>query len=72
MDHLSFATPHAPDNCTYVSYDDEQSIAEKGVYVKAKGLGGVIQWELNEGYLKDATAGQRNPLLKAIHDAFLQ
>jgi len=40
--------------------------------VKAKGLGGVIQWELNEGYLKDAAAGQRNPLLKAIHDAFLQ
>jgi hypothetical protein len=28
--------------------------------------------ELNEGYLKDAGAGQRNPLLKAIHHAFLQ
>jgi chitinase len=70
--YLSFATPHAPDKCTYISYDDEQSIAEKGAYVKAKGLGGVIQWELNEGYLGTAAAGQRNPLLKAIHDSFLQ
>jgi chitinase len=69
--YLSFATAHAPDGCTYISYDDEQSIAEKGAYVKAKGLGGVIQWELNEGYLPSAAAGQRNPLLKAIHDSVL-
>jgi chitinase len=69
--YLSFTSPHAPDGCTYISYDDEQSIAEKGAYVKAKGLGGVIQWELNEGYLASAAAGQRNPLLKAIHDGVL-
>jgi chitinase len=69
--YLSFSTPHAPNGCTYISYDDEQSIAEKGTYVKAKGLGGVIQWELNEGYLSSAAAGQRNPLLKAIHDNVL-
>jgi chitinase len=70
--YLSFSSPHAPDNCTYISYDDEESIAEKAAYVKAKGLGGVIQWELNEGYLSAAAAGQRNPLLEAIHDSFLQ
>jgi chitinase len=64
--YLSFSSPHAPDNCTYISYDDEQSIAEKAAYVKAKGLGGVIEWELNEGYLPGAAAGQRSPLLKAI------
>jgi chitinase len=69
--YLSFASAHAPDGCGYISYDDEQSIAEKGAYVKAKGLGGVIQWELNEGYLSGAAAGQRNPLLKAIHDTVL-
>ena len=69
--YLSFASPHAPDGCTYISYDDEQSIAEKGAYLKAKGLGGVIQWELNEGYLSSAAAGQRNPLLSAIHDSVL-
>ena len=69
--YLSFTSAHAPDGCSYISYDDEQSIAEKGAYVKAKGLGGVIQWELNEGYLAPAAAGQRNPLLKAIHDNVL-
>ena len=69
--YLSFSAPHAPDGCTYISYDDEQSIAEKGTYLKAKGLGGVIEWELNEGYLSSAAAGQRNPLLKAIHDNVL-
>jgi len=69
--YLSFSTPHAPDGCTYISYDDEQSIAEKGAYMKANGLGGVIQWELNEGYLPLAAAGQQNPLLTAIHDNVL-
>ncbi len=69
--YLSFTAAHAPDGCTYISYDDEQSIAEKGAYAKAKGLGGVIQWELNEGYLASAAAGQRNPLLKAIRDSVL-
>jgi chitinase len=69
--YLSFSAAQAPDGCTYISYDDEQSIAEKGAYIKAKGLGGVIQWELNEGYLSAAPAGQRNPLLKAIHDSVL-
>jgi chitinase len=69
--YLSFTAPHAPDGCTYISYDDEESIAEKGAYVKSKGLGGVIQWELNEGYLGSAPAGQRNPLLVAIRDHVL-
>lgn len=70
--YLSFASPQGPNACTYISYDDEQSIAEKGAYVKAKGLGGVIQWELNEGYLGTAAIGQRNPLLTAIRQAFLR
>ncbi len=70
--YLSFATAHAPDGCGYISYDDEQSIAEKAVYIKAQGLGGVIQWELNEGYLSTAAAGQRNPLLAAIRDSVLR
>ncbi len=69
--YLSFTSAHAPDGCTYISYDDEQSIAEKGAYVKAQGLGGVIQWELNEGYLSSAPAGQRNPLLKAVSASVL-
>jgi chitinase len=69
--YLSFDAPQDPDGCTYISYDDEESIAEKGAYVKSKGLGGVIQWELNEGYLGSAPEGERNPLLIAIRDHVL-
>jgi chitinase len=59
--YLSFSSPHAPDGCTYISYDDEQSIAEKGAYLKAKNLGGVIQWELNEAYLASKSLAQGYP-----------
>ncbi len=70
--YLSFASAHAPDGCGYISYDDEQSIGEKASYVKSNGLGGVIQWEINEGFLQNAASGQQNPLLIAIGQQFLQ
>lgn len=70
--YLSFANATGPAGCTYLSYDDEQSIAEKGSYLKSKGLGGVIEWEINEGYLSGAAAGQKNPLLAAIRDQVLR
>ena len=69
--YLSFSTAHAPDGCGYISYDDEQSIAEKGNYIKTKGLGGAIQWEINEGYISGAPSGQRSPLLTAIGNQIL-
>lgn len=69
--YLSFTSAHAPDGCGYISYDDEQSIGEKGSYVKSTGLGGVIQWEINEGYISAAAAGQQNPLLTAIGNQVL-
>jgi chitinase len=64
--YLSFSSAQSPDGCGYISYDDEQSIGEKANFVKANGLGGVIQWELNEGYIVGATPGNQNPLLIAI------
>jgi chitinase len=70
--YLSFTSAHAPDGCGYISYDDEQSIAAKAAYVKSKGLGGVIEWEINEGYLPSAAAGQKNPLLTAIASSLLK
>ena len=69
--YLSFASPQPPEGCTYISYEDEQSIEEKGDYLKSRGLGGVIQWQINEGYLSSEPAGQRSPLLLAIHDHVL-
>jgi chitinase len=35
------------DGSTWWSYDDAQVIAQKTAYVKAKGLGGVMAWELD-------------------------
>lgn len=63
--YLSFDQPTGPQNCTFVSYEDEQSILEKGAFVKEKGLGGVIIWTINQGYLPSAPVGERDPLLAA-------
>jgi chitinase len=70
--YLSFAAPHGAQRCTYVTYEDEQAIAAKGAYAKSKGLGGIIIWTINEGYISSAPAGQRSPLLEAMKTAFLQ
>jgi chitinase len=66
---LSASNPH---DCTYVTYEDEQSIAAKGAWAKSQGLGGVIIWTINEGYLPTAARGAQNPLLDAMHAAFLE
>jgi chitinase len=68
--YLSFSSEKGPAGCRYVSYEDEASIAEKGAYVKSKGLGGTIIWTIGEGHLASAPAGQRDPLLQATHDSF--
>jgi hypothetical protein len=41
--------------------------------VKAQGLGGIIIWQLSEGYVASGTTVQdHNPLLEAMKAAFLQ
>ena len=68
--YLSFASATGPAGCSYISYDDAQSIAAKASYVKASGLGGVIVWEIAEGYLPNAAAGSRDPLMEAMRTNF--
>jgi chitinase len=59
--------------CTYVTYEDPTSIAAKGAWVKAQGLGAVILWEIGEGFVPSAATVQgQNPLLEATRTAFLQ
>lgn len=70
--YLSFTKATGPMGCGYISYDDDRSIGEKGAYLKAQGLGGVIMWQINEGYIPTAPAGQRNPLLTSIGQHVLQ
>jgi chitinase len=70
--YLSFTAPTGPEGCTYVSFENARSVRAKGNYVKARGLGGTIIWNINEGYLPYRTAGQRNPLLAATRQSFLE
>ena len=70
--YLSFSSAHGPEGCTFVSYEDEESILEKGKYVAQKGLGGAIVWTINEGHRSDQPAAQRDPLMKALAQGFLQ
>lgn len=70
--YLASVVPLGAQACTFVSYEDEQSIAEKGAFVRAQGLGGTIIWTISQGHLADRPLGQRDPLLDAIRAAFLQ
>lgn len=70
--YLSFSSPHGPEKCTYVTYEDAQAIAAKGDYVKTKKLGGAIIWTINQGYVASAPSGMQNPLLDAMETAFLK
>jgi len=65
---LSFDRPTGPAGCTFVSYEDEQSITAKAQWVKANGLGGVMLWTINQGYVafKDS-----DPPLEAAGRALL-
>ncbi len=67
--YLTFPEAAGAFGCTFVSYEDERSIAAKGAFAKRIGLGGAIIWSLGEGYLPDAP--NPNSLLHAARKAFL-
>ena len=69
--YLSSAAPIGAAGCTFLSYEDAQSIAEKGAYVRALGLGGTIIWTISQGHIASLPLGQRDPLLTAVRAAFL-
>jgi chitinase len=70
--YLTLAGNNA-EKCTYVTYEDATSIADKAAWVKAQGLGGVIIWSIDEGYVRGAgsTVAEQNPLLEATKTGFL-
>jgi chitinase len=70
--YLSFARGAGPQGCTFVSYEDEESIAAKGAFARDRGLGGTIIWTIAQGRVPTAPAGSRDPLLAAVRQAFLQ
>ncbi len=46
--HSISKVPWLYNGAYFISYDDEESLQMKGTYVKAKGLGGVMIWELSQ------------------------
>jgi chitinase len=69
--YLSFSTAKGLEGCNFVSYEDEQSVAAKGAFVKSRGLGGAIIWTINQGHLLTAPTGRRDPLLQATYAAIV-
>ena len=57
-------------NDKFISFDNEQTALAKAEYVNAKGIGGVIVFELGSGYRANLPAGQRDFLLQAVKFAF--
>lgn len=60
--------PYNSSTIGMLSCEDPQSIAAKGEWVKATGLGGAIIWTINYG----STNGVNNPLMDAVRQSFLQ
>ena len=66
--YLSLTGSNAKES-RFVSFDDEKTIAAKVDWLRARGLGGMIVWELGGGYRPNLPAGQRHPLLAAVKAA---
>lgn len=62
--------PSGGSRAGYLTYEDENSIAAKGAWVRSQGVGGTIIWVVNYG-VTDVARGT-NPLLDATKRAFLQ
>jgi chitinase len=69
--YLTFSTATGPQGCNFISYEDEQSIAAKGEFVRTRGLGGAIIWTIGQGHLPSAPAGSQDPLLKATYQGIV-
>ena len=63
--YLSFDNPGST-NDMFISYDDEHTCQAKVSYARNRRLGGVMIWELGEGYRASEPVGKRDPLLQTI------
>jgi chitinase len=57
-------------NDKFISYDDEHSCQAKVSYARNRGLGGLMIWELGEGYRSTEPVGKKDPLLQALKASF--
>jgi chitinase len=76
--YLSLPTAITDSGCgtqptQYLSYEDETSIVAKGTWSKANGYGGIIIWQLAEGWLPANASGGRaqNAMMQALKTGFI-
>jgi len=74
--YLSFSTPKTFGNIrtTFVTYEDINSVTAKCNYIKQKGLGGLIMWEITQAYLASWKQGPPelvDPMMQAIRRGLL-
>jgi GH18 family chitinase/lysophospholipase L1-like esterase len=53
----------------FITYDDETTIKAKVAYAAAKGVGGIIIWDIAGGYRKNQAVGQRDILAQTVKAA---
>lgn len=70
--YLTFNPPKQHDgcSCSFISYENEASIAAKAHYVHQKNLGGTIIWQMEEGYRPSQNDPQS--LLHSLASSFWQ
>jgi chitinase len=56
-------------NDKFLSYDDEHACQAKVSFARNRGLGGVMIWELGQGYRSTQPIGLRDPLLQSVKQA---
>ncbi|HWI42669.1 MAG TPA: glycoside hydrolase family 18 protein [Nocardioides sp.] len=58
--------------CSYISYEDEQSVGAKAAWLAEQGLGGVIMWTINQQHVPVVGApAQTDPLLATVASSWL-
>lgn len=68
---LGSAAPVGAPGCRLVTYEDPQSVAAKAQYARTEQLGGAIIWTISQGHLPGNPVGQRDPLLTALRQNYL-
>lgn len=66
--YLSIDKPDSADD-KFVSYEEEKAIVAKIDYIRNKGLGGAIIWELSGGYRKNGSPLEQDLLLQTVKQA---
>jgi len=68
---LTSVAQTGPQGCNLVTYENPQSVATKSQFARAQELGGAIIWTISQGYVPANPVGQRNPLLSALKQHYL-